>query len=210
MPQRGTVFERWGGVVAPASADRSSAMADQLFTEGRLEDVLEERLKRAESVVDELPAKSLARKKKAVNKVVAELTIEAPELKRDKAKIDVSEGSPLTAQLHIPYTGDPEMFALRPASYSLAPPDATVRDPEDGGVLEFGREFPDGTSSDDVTAWATQAAETVEQYLYWQAGDIGEHRIRLQERVEELVEDRKSRADSVEELQSELDDVDDV
>jgi hypothetical protein len=199
------------GVVAPTSADRSNVMADQLFTDGRLEEVLDERLKRAESVVEELSAKFLSRKKKAVSKVVAELTLEPPELQRDKAKIEVSEGSPLTAQLQIPYTGSAEMFALRPASYSLAPPEATVRGAdEDGGVLEFEREFPVDTSSDDITAWASQSAETVEQYLYWQAADIGEHRIRLQERVEELVEDRKSRAESVEELQSELDNVDDV
>jgi hypothetical protein len=185
-------------------------MADPLFTEGRLEGVLDERLKRAEAVVDELSPKSLNRKKKAVTNVLAELTVEPPELKRDKAKIDVSEGSPLTAQLHIPYTGDPELFALRPTAYSLAPPEATVRHSEDGGVLEFAREFPADTAADEITAWAGQAAETVEQYLYWQAADIGQHRIRLQERVEELVEDRKNRAESVEELQSELDDVDDV
>jgi hypothetical protein len=184
-------------------------MADQLFTEGRLEDVLDERLKRAESVVDELSAKSLARKK-AVSKVVSELAVEPPELKRDKAKIEVSEGSPLTAQLQIPYAGDAEMFALRPTAYSLAPPEASVRHSDDGGVLEFTREFPVDTSPDDITAWARQAAETVEQYLYWQAADIGEHRIQLQERVEDLVEDRKNRAEAVEELQSELDTVDDV
>jgi hypothetical protein len=185
-------------------------MADELFTEGRLDEVLDEQLKRAESVVDEMPAKSVRRRKSAVKAVLAELAVEPPAIKRDKAKIDVAEGSPMTARLQIPYSGDPAMFALRPTEYSVAPPEATVRDPDDESVVEFVSNFAVDNPPDVITTWATNAAESLEQYLYWQAADIGAHTIRLRERVEELVNDRKSRLDSVSEVQAELDEVDDV
>jgi hypothetical protein len=182
-------------------------MGDELFNEGRLDDVLEKQLERAASVVDGLPAKALSKPKKAVTDAIAELDVDVPTIARDQTKIDVIEGTPMTARVRIPYDGERSMFDLRPTKYSLAPPIASVRDPDDGGCLEFVHDFPVGTSPDEITGWATKIADSVEQYLYWQAEDVGLHRIKLHERVERLVDDRKGRLDAVGELQAELDDV---
>jgi hypothetical protein len=183
-------------------------MADRLFDEGRLEDVLEERFERADVVVDELPAKALSRRASAVKKALTELVVEVPAISRDKAKIEVAEGDPMSARLRIPYTGDPAMFGLRPSEYSLGPPSGAVSD--DDGVLEFARDFELGTPPEEISAWAAKSADSVEQYLYWQAADLGLHRLRLQERVEELVDRRRDRIDSARAVQSGLDDVNDV
>jgi hypothetical protein len=185
-------------------------MGDELFSAGRLHDVLEERLSRAQAVVDELPAKSLKRPKAAATKAMVDLAVEVPTLDRGQAKIEVVEGSPMTARLQIPFSGDPTMFTLRPTEYSLEPPEATIRDSESDGVLEFARDFPVETSSDDVTAWAGRAADSVEQYLYWQAADVGSHMAQLEARVAALVNDRRSRLEALGELQAELDDIDTV
>ena len=183
-------------------------MADRLFDEGRLEDVLEERFGRADVVVDGLSAKALSRRAGAVKTALAELAVEVPAISRDKAKIELAEGDPVSARLRIPYTGDPAMFGLRPSEYSLSPPSGAVSD--DDGVLEFARDFELGTPPEEISAWAARSADSVDQYLHWQAADLGLHRLRLQERVEELIDRRRDRIDSVRALQAELDDVKDV
>ena len=185
-------------------------MGDVLFTAGRLGDVLEARLTDAEAVVEGLPPKSLNRRKSAAKKAMAELAVQEPTLERGQAKVEVVEGSPMTARVLIPFSGDPAMFALRPTEYSLEPPEATIRDPESGGELEFVRAFPVETSADEITAWAGRVADSVEQYLYWQAADIGVHKVKLEARVEALVDDRKSRLEALGDLRSELDDVDTI
>jgi hypothetical protein len=180
-------------------------MTDRLFDEGRLGDVLDEQIERADVVVDELAATTLRHRDSAVKKAVAELQVEVPAISRSQAKIDVAEGDPMTVRLSIPYTGDPTMFGLRPSEYSLTPPSGSV---SDDGVLELVRDFDLGTPAEEISAWATSSADSVEQYLYWQAADLGLHSVRLQERVEELVDRRRDRVDSVRETQSQLDDAD--
>jgi hypothetical protein len=179
-------------------------MSSQLFDEGRLEDVLEERFSRADVVVDDLPAKTLSRRKSAVKEVVAGLAVEVPTINRAKAKIEVGEGDPMRVRLSIPYSGDPAMFSLRPSEYSLNPPSGGVADDD---VLEFVRDFELGTPPEEISAWAAKTADSVEQYLYWQAADLGLHNVRLRERVKELVDQRRDRIDSVREVQAGLDDV---
>jgi hypothetical protein len=183
-------------------------MAEHLFTERRLDDVLEERLKRAEATVDELPASKLNGRKKPIRRALAELAIESPELRRDDVQMDVIEGPAMTVRLRIPFDGDPQLFNLRPSEYSIAPPEATVR--ADEHEIEFVRDFPAGTKSSEVAQWAGAAADAVEQYLLWQAADIGLHRRELEERIADLVEERRERLREVAALQSELDDVRDV
>jgi hypothetical protein len=183
-------------------------MSDALFTESKLGDVLEERLDQAGAVVDALSPKSLSRPKRAVKKAVGELSVDVPELQRDNAKVDVTEGDPMTAALRLPFTGDAAMFSRRPSEYSIDPPQARVD--ESGSVLEFAAEFPIGTSADDISAWASTCADSVDRYLLWQAADVGMHRTELRERVAALVAERQTRVEAVDDVQSELDDVDRV
>jgi hypothetical protein len=185
-------------------------MGDNLFTAGRLDDLLQERLAGAEAAVEGLPPKTFKRPKTAAKKALAELAVEVPTLDRGQAKIEVIEDSPMTARVLIPFSGDATMFTLRPTEYSLDPPEATILDPEGDGAVEFVRDFPVETSSDEITAWAAQVADSVDQYLYWQAADVGAHKAKLEVRVEALLDDRKSRLDALGELQTELDDIDTV
>src|SRR4051794_5015037 len=182
-------------------------MGDELFTDGRLHDALDRQLERAEAVVDELPAETLSRAK-ATKKAMAQLAIEVPEINRKKASVEVSEGEPMTARLRLPFSGDAALFSLRPTEYSLEPPRAQVNASD--AVLELSREFPVETSSDDVASWATRAADAVEQYLLWQAADIGIHRRALEARVATLVHDRRARLESVSEIQAALDDAGEI
>jgi hypothetical protein len=183
-------------------------MADELFSDGQLRELLDRQLDRVESVVGELSAKSLDRPKNAVKKAVGELEVDVPELKRTRASVDVDEGDPMVARLRVPFKGESSMFSLRPRDYSTKPPEATVD--ESGGVLVFSRDFAVGTSADEVTGWASRAADSVEQYLYWQSADVGRYRHELVQRVEALVEERRARVAAIGEVQSDLDDVSDV
>jgi hypothetical protein len=182
-------------------------MAD-LFSEGRLADLLGERLDNLDSVVAEMSASSLKQRKQAVKKALEQVDVSVPEIAREKAAIEVGEGDPIAVRLRIPFTGDAAMFALRPTDYSLAPPQGDVDDDEQ--ALCFDRDFDAGTTSDDIAAWAARIADSVEQYLYWQAADVGMHRITLVSRAEALVEERRDRLAGLGELQAELDDVDQV
>jgi hypothetical protein len=183
-------------------------VAGELFSDGRLADVLNEHLDRAASVVEELPATSLKRRKTAVEKAVEQLAIAVPDIKRGKAAIEVGEGHPITVRFRVPYAGDPAMFTLRPTEYSLAPPLGDVE--SEASSLAFVRDFEVGTTSDDITAWAAKTADSVEQYLYWQAADVGMYQIELAERVEALVQQRRERLSALGDLQAELDEIGDV
>jgi hypothetical protein len=183
-------------------------MTGHLFTEGRLAELLDERLKRAEATVDDLPASKVDGRKKPTQLALADLAVEPPVIRRDNVRMDVVETGAMTVRLRIPFDGDPQMFGLRPSEYSLAPPKAAVR--EDERELEFVRDFPAGTQSAEITQWASAEADAVEQYLLWQAADVGVHRKELEERITALVEDRRERLREVAALQSELDDVRDV
>jgi hypothetical protein len=69
--------------------------------------------------------------------------------------------------VHIPFSGEKDVFKLRPSSYTLNPPHAWVAD----GELQLLVEYPDDTPAN-VRAEADELIRKVTQHLDTARGDI--------------------------------------
>jgi len=90
--------------------------------------------------------------------------------------------------VHIPFKGDRGVFALRPSSFNMNPPQATVRDDELIDVIEYPHDrLPD------IGAQARGMAQQVGQYLTWARNDIEQFNQTLEQTALNAIRTRRER-----------------
>lgn len=90
--------------------------------------------------------------------------------------------------VHIPFKGDGGVFALRPSSFNMNPPRATIGD----GELLYVMEYPHDRLPD-IGAQARRLAQQVTQYLTWARNDIEQFNQSLEETALNAIRTRRTR-----------------
>ena len=101
--------------------------------------------------------------------------------------------------LEIPFSGDAEMFRVRPSTYNTAPPYAEIR-----GQALLLRQSGTQLSTDQVQATFDRTIADINQYLDWQRRDVGHLNDDLPDLARQEIEARKSKLISNQSLVSGL------
>jgi hypothetical protein len=90
--------------------------------------------------------------------------------------------------LEVPFTGDPEVFRIKPSTFNLAPPIGTIK----GNVLifEYWNEKPDAAH---FTAAKDKWLTDIKQYLGWQQQTFHNHNTSLADQARQAIEARKQK-----------------
>jgi len=186
-------------------------MNEPLFSGGRLYNALRNQDAKMLSEIDSLEEERMLRtseqdlcgyffKKYKVNAIeIDELDIQ---VETDDARIDVSrrmeyvaygEPGPIYATgtkftYYIPFTGDSELFKLRPSTQSTVLPRAEVRDNE----LVMTYEEPAATVSR-IQESFTSDLETLKEYLEWVEEDVAPFNASLSDKVSKAINARRDK-----------------
>lgn len=187
-------------------------MRDLLFSTRRLSDLFEEKLG---GMLQEINAASDDAIETVVtdewaDALAARYAIEAPALdlaamwmeEATNLQYDVSgqgfqralpEGSgpffvPGTQHVvHVPFSGDLELFFLRPNSYTLDPPTGTIQ----GSNFLVTIEYPNDSAPGDLAAIVQQNANRVEEWLRFARADVEQHNQSLKHHALGRIDHRK-------------------
>ena len=91
-------------------------------------------------------------------------------------------------ELHVPFSGDSELFYSRANTFSMNPPRAVIHNNE--LLLRF--ESP-ADQPRDFRAMIDQALATIEQHIEWQRGLVETHSSTLSQAVEQAIQQRRER-----------------
>lgn len=72
--------------------------------------------------------------------------------------------------VHLPFEGEADVFKLQASSYTMNPPQGTIRGQEIITVLEYPHDRPA-----DIKGHATALADSLDKHLAWSDGNIQEH-----------------------------------
>jgi hypothetical protein len=128
--------------------------------------------------------------------------IEVPTLRRDDALLDEPRETyqaindygrqiriPSTLiRLTVPFDGEQNMFYVRPSTFDMAPPRATVT--SNGVVLEL---IVRNSEQDQVKNTLNQALNDIERYLGWQCPAIDGFNTNLADQARQAIEARRTR-----------------
>jgi hypothetical protein len=90
--------------------------------------------------------------------------------------------------VHIPFTGEADVFKFRPSSFNWSAPQAEVR----GQEVRYTIEYPHDTPAD-VLSEANALVGKIQQYLTWARGDIESFNGTLGQRARTAIQTRRSR-----------------
>ena len=93
------------------------------------------------------------------------------------------------AELHIPFAGNPELFQLRPNSFTHNPPHAAVRGQEI--VQRYG--WPTDAARPNLKSEADQLANTIEMWIAWSRGEVETYNDELESLARQAIEERRAR-----------------
>jgi len=186
---------------------------DLLFQSGDLRATLENYGNALTAEVNKVPEEHLLKvdEDEWVRALVERYSVEAPVLHGDKAwmdkpqevQVDVSWDhvnrfieDPSTptyvpgyrTAAHIPFTGEKDVFLLRPSTWNLNPPRAEVAEDELRLVIEYPSDRPVN-----IKARTKQLADAVEQHLGWARGDIEQYNRSLEAKARRAIDARRDR-----------------
>lgn len=187
---------------------------DILFANGNLHDWLQTRLQEALQVAQTIsPDKVLATPEAdLVQELVHQFKANPPQLRLEECyspgaqdvKVDVSRDptrfildsrkpfyvSGTRFEVRVPFDGDPELFRLRPSSFSTVFPRGKV----EGKELVIWHEAPaDSVNPEQFKSELDRELEMVKQYLTWVAKDCANFNDRLEHEVQQAVQRRKQK-----------------
>jgi hypothetical protein len=187
--------------------------SDYLFRGGELSDALENHARGMDKEIADAPEDHLMHvdEDEWVNALVSRYTVDPPQLHRDKwwmdapqeIKYDVRhEGerrfisdysvpalvNGFRVVVHIPYSGDRDLFKFTPSTRTYSPPIANIVT----GEVQLNIEFP-ADSPRDVKAEAESVAGTIENYLTWAKGDADMFNATLTQRARAGIQNRRQR-----------------
>jgi hypothetical protein len=90
--------------------------------------------------------------------------------------------------VHVPFTGEKDVFALQPSTYTLNPPSAEVHKGELRMVVEYPHDRPAN-----IKALTDQLVKSVEEHLVWASGDIEQFNRSLEPRARQAIHARRER-----------------
>jgi hypothetical protein len=188
-------------------------MAELLFQSGYLRDALEHQLSLVKQEVEAVPDDHVlqANEDAWADALGERYRVEAPELHSDRMwrsdavriEIDVSwdtmraisdRSSPFMypghrLTVHIPFTGDPGVFALQPSSYTLNPPAATVENHE----LLHTIEYPDDRPVNPDPSTQELIRNVNEPWLRVARADIEAHNAAVRDHALQCIRTRRQR-----------------
>jgi hypothetical protein len=187
-------------------------MASHLFSEGDLRDALEGHARGLDAEIEKAPEEHLmqAVEDDWIAALVERYQVEAAELHRDKwwidkpaeIKFDV-RGDPgrdirdpsrpalingFRVVVHVPFTGEADVFKFRPSTFNWNSPTAEVRDDEVRLVIEYPADAPK-----DVKAVAEEMLNRIEAYLAWARNDAEAFNRDLEQRARGAIQARRAR-----------------
>ena len=171
-------------------------MDDLLFQEAPLSPVLEAQVEKMKAYVGDLSAEQLnaASDVEIVAHVISESRIEPLTIHEDRAEaehietaVDVSghfdravfdrsqprliRGNQIT--VHVPFTGDPELFRFRTSTYNYNPPQGRVRKTSDaGGTVVMSLALPADLDEKQFNQWIGQQLKGLREYTNWSRNDV--------------------------------------
>lgn len=199
------------------------AVASHLFYEGDLRDALEGHARGMDKEIAEAPEEHLmqADEDDWVAALVERYWLDAPQLLRDQwwmdapqeIKVDVRYDGAMRAIfdysqpalvngfriiVHVPFTGERDLFKFTPSTRNYNPPTATVKNSEVQIVVEYPADAPR-----DVKAEAEIVLGSIETYLSWARNDAETFNHGLEQRARAAIQARKARVrEAYERLQS--------
>lgn len=184
---------------------------DLLFYPGDLSEALRTKVQEVKAAIDNHDGNRLLNTNldDLVAYFVAVGTVEPVVLLEDKATVDQGEarydvrhrfeygvldqsrpqfvpGTRLT--LHVPFSGEADLFKFKASTFSLNPPRGTVR----GSELTFTYVAPQAEAAGAKQYFDSQL-RSVHQALTWTNGDVGKHNASLEPTVREWVQARRLR-----------------
>lgn len=177
-----------------------------LFSSSDLQSSLEFMVKKLQDEINKLNVDELEKLSVDMSEVVKKYQVEALTLDKDKwfitesdAQVDVRFDSsrlimdtskPVyipgqTIKVHIPYTGDKELFYARSNTFSMNPPKASIEKSE--LILRF--DVPSDVAKD-LRPQIDAIVNNIEQHIEWQLSLINNHNSKLSGIVNEAVSQR--------------------
>jgi hypothetical protein len=188
-------------------------MADVLFYDGELRDALEDHAIGMDKEIASAPEDHLMHvdEEEWVEALVQRYRIEAPQLQRDKwymeapaeIKLDARDLGSMRAIIdytrpawingvrvvvHVPFTGERDLFKFTPSTRTYNPPQATVSGDEVRVVVEYPTDTPR-----DVKAEAESVLNNIDGYLSWARNDAEQFNATLPQRARSAIQARKAR-----------------
>jgi hypothetical protein len=191
-------------------------MDDHLFLGGDMHSVTESQRQKARAAVDAItPAQmNAATDDELVTNVVSRFRIEPlvihtdrAEAKHQESQTDVSQhldravfdrGRPCMVKanqitVRIPFTGEPDLFKVRPTSFTLNPPRGRVqKSGEQGGAVLITMTRPIDEGVDDFNRWMKSEVKSIEDYAATSRGDIERFNSDLVQQVRGFVVARRA------------------
>lgn len=198
-------------------------MGNHLFSEGDLRDVLEGRARGMETEIAGAPEDHLMQvdEDEWVAALVERYRIDAPQLLRDQWWMDAPQEIEVDIRydgarraisdysgpafvdgfrivVHVPFTGERDLFKFTPSTRNFNPPIATVTGGEVQAVVEYPADEPR-----DVKAEVETVLGSIETYLSWARNDAATFNRGLEQRARSAIHARKTRVlEEYERLQS--------
>ena len=175
-------------------------MTDYLFQQGELSGVFRARIDKMKAVIGDLSAERIngATDDELVEHFVSEYRVEPLTIHTDRAeaeyretKVDVSydhfrrfipDGSgPVMVQgdavtVHVPFTGDPELFKFSPSTFTYNPPKGQVNRRLRGefiGTVSMTLALPsDASDANRFNTWIKEQLDKLQQYANWSYHDV--------------------------------------
>lgn len=91
----------------------------------------------------------------------------------------------------IPFSGDPQLWHLKPNPANLSPPRGDVR----GGRLVIGIELPEAEAEQRAAAYFDSTVASIREYLGWQAAQIERYNAGLSAQALPLIQRRRQHLD---------------
>lgn len=183
-----------------------------LFSDGELRYALENQARLLDQEIERAPEEHLMQVDEGewVAALVARYSVEAPTLQQDKwwtdppaeIKVDVrgdpgrdirdpSRPAPINGirvVVHVPFSGEADVFKFRPSSFDYNPPNASIRHDEVLVVVEYAADAPR-----DVRAIAQEVVDKIAKYLSWARSDAEEFNRGLEQRALQVIRARRER-----------------
>jgi hypothetical protein len=94
-----------------------------------------------------------------------------------------------SAELHVPFTGDGQLFQLRPKSFTHNPPSARVA----GQEIVKRYTWPTDTARPNLQAQANELTNTIERWISWSREQVEVHNAALENLVRQAIQNRRQR-----------------
>lgn len=184
-----------------------------LFSEGDLRTALESHATSIEQEVEKAPEEHLlqADENEWVSALVERYRVEAPVLDADRRWMDASQEVKVDVAwdhwrraitdpsrptyvpghrvvVHVPFSGEADVFRFRPSTFNWNPPAAEIRGNEVIQVIEY----PDDTPAD-VKAESDDLIRGISEFLRWAHNDVEQMNSGLEQRARNAIRARRER-----------------